>query len=252
MPLRLFRSPTFAGANLLTLFLYAALGGLLFFLPFNLIQVQGYTATAAGAALLPFVLMMFLLSRWAGGLVERYGSKLPLVIGPVITAAGFALFALPDAETGSYWTSFFPAVMVMSVGMTTSVAPLTTTVMGAVDERHAGVASGINNAVSRIAALLAVAVFGVVMLNAFNSSLAERLRALPVSAEVRAQLVGHSGDFVNLKIPDGVSGQAQAVIRQAIRESFVAGFRLVAYLAAGLAAASALASWLLIAGKARR
>src|SRR2546427_1360492 len=135
MPLRLFRIPTFAGANLLTLFLYAALGGLLFFLPFNLIQVQGYTATAAGAALLPFVLMMFLLSRWAGGLVERYGSKLPLVIGPVITAAGFALFALPDAATGSYWTSFFPAVMVMSVGMTTSVAPLTTTVMGAVDER---------------------------------------------------------------------------------------------------------------------
>ena len=252
MPLRLFRSPTFAGANLLTLFLYAALGGLLFFLPYNLIQVQGYTATAAGAALLPFVLMMFLLSRWAGGLVERYGSKLPLVVGPLIAAAGFALFALPEAKASSYWTSFFPAVMVMSVGMTTSVAPLTTTVMGAVDERHAGVASGINNAVSRIAALLAVAVFGVVMLIAFNSSLAERLRALPVSAEVRAQLVGHSGDFVNLKIPDGVNGQTQAVIRQAIRESFVAGFRLVAYLAAGLAAASALASWLLIAGKTRR
>jgi EmrB/QacA subfamily drug resistance transporter len=246
MPLGLFRSPTFAGANLLTLFLYAALGGLLFFLPFNLIQVQGYTATAAGAALLPFVLVMFLLSRWAGSLVEGYGSKLPLVVGPVIAAAGFALFALPDAEAGSYWTSFFPAVMVMSVGMTTSVAPLTTTVMDTVEERHAGVASGINNAVSRTAALLAVAVFGVLMLNAFNSSLAERLRAMPVSSEVRAQLVGRSGDFVNLKIPDGVSGEMQTAIQQAVRESFVAGFRLVAYLAAGLAAASALASWLLI------
>ena len=173
MPLGLFRSPTFAGANLLTLFLYAALGGLLFFLPFNLIQVQGYTATAAGAALLPFVLVMFLLSRWAGGLVEGYGSKLPLVVGPVIAAAGFALFALPDAEAGSYWTSFFPAVIVMSVGMATSVAPLTTTVMDTVEERHAGVASGINNAVSRTAALLAVAVFGVLMLNAFDSSLDE-------------------------------------------------------------------------------
>src|SRR2546430_11615706 len=111
MPLRLFRSPTFAGANLLTLFLYAALGGLLFFLPFNLIQVQGYTATAAGVALLPFVLMMFLLSRWAGGLVERYGSKLPLVIRPVIAAAGVALFAVPDAEGGRYWTRFFSAGM---------------------------------------------------------------------------------------------------------------------------------------------
>ena len=252
MPLGLFRSPTFAGANLLTLFLYAALGGLFFFLPFNLIQVQGYTATAAGAALLPFVLMMFLLSRWAGGLVERYGSKLPLVVGPIITAIGFALFALPDAEAGSYWMSFFPAVMVMSVGMTTSVAPLTTTVMGAVEERHAGVASGINNAVSRTAALLAVAVFGVLLLNAFSSSLAERLRALPISSEARTQLVGQSGDLVNLKIPGGLSGEAQALIRQAIWESFVAGFRLVAYLAAGLAAAGALASWLLIAGKPRR
>jgi len=251
MPLGLFRSPTFAGANLLTLFLYAALGGLLFFLPFNLIQVQGYPATAAGAALLPFVLVMFLLSRWAGGLVERYGSKLPLVVGPVIAAAGFALFAWPGAEAGSYWTSFFPAVMVMSAGMAVSVAPLTTTVMGAVEARHAGVASGINNAVSRTASLLAIAVFGVLMLNAFNRSLAERLRALPVSAEVRAQLVGQSGDLVNLKMPDGVSGEMQAAIRQAVRESFVAGFRLVAYLAAGLAAASALASWLLVAGKPR-
>ncbi len=133
---------------------------------------------------------MFLLSRWAGGLVERYGSKLPLVVGPVIAAAGFALFALPGAEAGSYWTSFFPAVMVMSIGMTVSVAPLTTTVMGAVAEHHAGVASGINNAAARTAALLAVAVFGVLMLNAFNRSLAERLRALPVSVEARAQLVG--------------------------------------------------------------
>jgi EmrB/QacA subfamily drug resistance transporter len=252
MPLELFCSPTFAGANLLTLFLYAALGGLLFFLPFNLIQVQGYTATAAGAALLPFVLTMFLLSRWAGGLVERYGAKLPLVVGPVIAAAGFALFAWPGAAAGSYWTSFFPAVMVMSTGMAVSVAPLTTAVMGAVEERRAGIASGINNAVSRTAALLAVAVFGVFMLNAFNRGLAERLRALSVPAEARAQLLGQSGALVNLKIPESVSGEAPAALRQAVRESFITGFRLVAYLAAGLAAASALASWLLIAGKARR
>ncbi len=252
MPLGLFRSPTFTGANLLTLLLYAALGGLLFFLPFNLIQVQGYTTTGAGAALLPFVLVMFLLSRWTGSLVERFGSKRPLVVGPVIAAAGFALFALPGAEAGSYWTSFFPAVMVMSLGMTVSVAPLTTTVMGAVEERRAGVASGINNAVSRTAALLAVAVFGVFMLDAFQSSLAERLSTMPVPSEVRAHLVGHSGDLVSLKIPDSVSGEAQAAIRDAVRKSFVAGFRLVAHLAAGLALMSAFATWWLIAGKARR
>lgn len=246
MPLGLFRSRTFAGANLLTLFLYGGLNGLLFFLPFNLIQVQGYTVTAAGMAFLPFVLTMFLLSRWAGGLVGRYGAKLPLVVGPVIAAAGFALFALPDAEAGSYWTSFFPAVMVMSLGMTASVAPLTTTVMGAVEDRHAGVASGINNAVSRIAALLAVAVFGLFMLKVFDKNLAERLHGMPVSSEVRVQLLAQSTDFVNMKIPDNVNGKVQATIRHAIRESFVNGFRLVAYLAAGLALASALVSWLLI------
>jgi EmrB/QacA subfamily drug resistance transporter len=250
MPLRFFRSPTFAGVNLLTLFLYAALSGLLFFLPFDLIQVQGYTATAAGAALLPFVLTMFLLSRWAGGLVERFGSRLPLVVGPLIAAAGFALFALPGANAGSYWTSFFPAVIIMSLGMTTSVAPLTTTVMGAVEERHAGVASGINNAVSRIAAVLAVAIFGIVMLNAFQRGLTERLHAIPISSSVRAQLVGQSADLVNMKIPDNVSREMQPTIRQAIRASFITGFRLVAYLAAGLAVASALIAWLLIAGRA--
>ncbi len=225
MPLALFRSQTFTGANLLTLFLYTALNGLLFFLPFNLIQVQGYSATAAGAALLPFVLTMFLLSRWAGGLVERYGAKLPLVVGPIITAIGFALFALPDAESGSYWTSFFPPVMVMSIGMTASVAPLTTTVMGAVEERHVGVASGVNNAVSRVAALLAVAVFGIFMLNTFDQKFAERLQGIPVSSEVRAELLQRSGEFVNMKIPDTVDDEArsdyskggQTVLRQRIR-----------------------------------
>jgi hypothetical protein len=121
--------------------------------------------------------------------------------------------------------------------------------MGSVEEGRAGVASGINNAVSRAAALLAVAIFGILMLNAFNRSLTERLRALPVPAEARAQLVGQSGDLIALRIPEGVSGEAQAAVRQAIRESFVTGFRLVAYLAAGLAAVSALVSWLLIAGK---
>jgi EmrB/QacA subfamily drug resistance transporter len=251
MPLRLFRSPTFAGATLVAFFLYAALGGLLFWLPFDLIQVQRCTPTAAGAALVPFVLTMFLLSRWAGSLIERYGSKPPLVVGSVIAAAGAALFAMPGTEAGNYWTSFFPAVMVMSIGITTSVAPLTTTVMGAVAERRAGIASGINNAVSRIASLLAVALTGVLMLNTFHSSLADRLRTMPIPAQAREQLLQRSADLVNLEIPDGIRSETQAAIRQGIRESFVAGFRLIAYVSAALAAASAVAAWLLIAGKPR-
>lgn len=251
MPLALFRSKTFAGANLLTLFLYAALGGLMFFLPFNLIQVQGYSATEAGAALVPFVLTMFLLSRWAGGLVRRRGAKLPLVIGPVVAGLGFALFTLPGASGGSYWTSFFPAVAVMSLGMAASVAPLTTTVMGAVEERHAGVASGINNAVSRAAGLISIAVLGVVMTGVFARSFTARLRPLAVTAEARSALEAQASRLTTIPIPDELKGETRQAIKRAAEESFVAGFRVVMLTCAALALVSALSAWLLIEGRAR-
>ena len=248
MPLGLFRSRTFSGANLLTLFLYAALGGALFFLPFNLIQVQGYSATAAGAANLPFIVIMFVLSRWAGGLVGRYGPKLPLTIGPVIAAAGFLLFARPGIGD-SYWTGFFPAIVVLGLGMACAVAPLTTTVMGAVEDSHSGVASGINNAVSRTAGLLAIAVLSIVVAGAFGRALDERLATIPLSPADRAAIWAQRSRLAGAEPPPGVEGGARAAVERAIDEAFVGGFRLAMIIAAGLALASALSAALLIEGK---
>jgi EmrB/QacA subfamily drug resistance transporter len=239
LPLTLFRSRTFTLANALTLLLYAALGVIMFLMPMNLIQVQRYTATAAGAALLPVPLIMFALSRWSGGLVARIGSRLPLTIGPVIAACGLALYARPGIG-GSYWTTFFPAVVVLGFGMAITVAPLTATVMGAVDARHAGSASGVNNAVARVAGLLAIAVFGVALARSFDVRVAPRLEGIGLSQADRRDLDRElsrmaGADTTRLSIPP----PQQRAIRAVVDEGFVSAFRVVMRWTAGLALAAA-------------
>ncbi len=162
MPLGLFRSSVFSGINLLTLLLYFALSGAMFFLPYDLIRVQGFSATMAGAAMLPFAVVMGLFSGFAGTLADRFGARLSLSLGPVLAGLGLALLALPGPGAG-YVDGPLAGMTVMAIGMTLAVGPLTAAVMGAVEPGHTGIASGVNNAVARVAGLLAVALLGVLL-----------------------------------------------------------------------------------------
>src|SRR4030095_5088949 len=198
--------------NVLTFLLYAALGGTLFFLPLNLIQVQGYSPTAAGAVLLPFILIMSFLSRWSGGLVSRYGPKIPLIVGPFITAVGYLLFLLPGIG-GNYLTNFFPPVVVLGLGMAITVAPLTTTVMNSIAQNRAGIASGVNNAVARTASLIAIAVLGVVMLHVFKTRLDQRLSSANLPVSVARSLQTQSIKLAAIDIPQNVNPRGQQLIR---------------------------------------
>jgi EmrB/QacA subfamily drug resistance transporter len=246
VPLTLFRSRSFLGANVFTLFLYATLGIFFFLFPMCLIQLQAYTATAAGSAMMPMILLMFLLSRWSGGLVKRYGGRIPLVVGPLIVAAGFVLFAVL-LMGGSYWKTYFPAALVLGLGMAITVAPLTTVVMNSVDQRRAGTASGINNAVARVAGVLAIAVFGNVMVKVFDAHLERSLVNLKLPPNVVQEIRSTEVELAGLQPPKGLEANTALAIRRAISESFASGFRVVLLSCAGLSMGSALMAWRLVA-----
>ncbi len=245
VPLTLFASSDFSGTNLLTLFLYGATGIFFFLFPLNLIQVQGYSATAAGAAVLPMILLVFLLSRWSGGLVVRYGARLPLIAGPLVTALGFVLFAVPSVG-GSYWKAFFPAVVGLGLGMAITVAPLTTVVMNSVGEDRVGAASGINNAVARVAGVLAIAVLGIVMVRAFSYRLDRQLANLSLPPNVLLAIKADEVRLAGLRLPGSADDSMREVIAQFVREAFVFGFRLVMLICAGLSMAGAAVAALMI------
>ncbi len=251
VPLVLFESRTFSGANLLTLFLYAAIGIFFFLFPLNLIQVQDYSATAAGAAVLPLIVLIFFLSRWSGGLVARYGPRLPLIAGPLIAALGFALFAEPSIG-GNYWKTFFPALIVLGSGMAVTVAPLTTVVMNSVSEGRVGAASGINNAVARVAGVLAIAILGIVMVEAFSFQLNDQLNHISLSPSVVQQLKGDEIKLAGLQAPDDLDPDMKRTIQNFIKQAFVSGFRIVMLICTGLSVASAAVTWLMIRKDAER
>jgi EmrB/QacA subfamily drug resistance transporter len=249
VPPSLFRSRNFDGANLVTLLFYMALTGSLYFLPFLMMQVHGYSAFVAGSVFLPFVAMAFLIGRLSEGISARFGTKIPLVVASLALLAGLLLFAVPGVEHGSYWTSFFPAMVVQGVGMALAITPLTTVALGSVDREHSGLASGVNNAVARVAGLLAVALLGVFVYGVFSMSLDARLDSMELSGDVRREMEAAKTHLGAAEAPKGVEAGTEAHIERAIDESFVAGFRAVMLVSAGLALASALVAALFVSDR---
>jgi MFS family permease len=235
MPLELFRSRTFSGINALTLLLYGALGGAFFFLPFLLIQARGYPATAAGAAYLPFTLVLAVLSRWGGGLIDRFGARGPLLIGPAVTALGFGLLAL----SGGAYAGVLAAMVVLGLGMAVTVAPLTTAVINAVPAHRTGVASGINNAVAAVGGLLAIAVLGSLALGLFDRDLDARLQGAHETAAVAAAVQSARGGFVIPPLPQTLSPGERERVHRLLEESLAVTLGHALWMAAALALASA-------------
>ena len=248
MPLNLFRSRTFTGANTLTLLLYGAMNSVLFFLPLSLIQVQGYTESAVGFALLPMTLLMVGISFTMSRVVDRYGPRMPLIVGPIVISLSFALFAMlaPASGQDTYWSTLFPAICLFGTGMGITLAPLTTAVMASVDEHHAGMASGLNNTVSRSAQVLAIAVMGGIVLTLFRNALLNDPVITALSIEAREFLNQESVKLAETRVPDAFAPQTRAYLHDLIRQAFSSSISVLMWIAAGLSFASGLLAAFLI------
>jgi EmrB/QacA subfamily drug resistance transporter len=250
VPLKLFKSRTFSGTNALTLFLYAALNGVLFFFSLNLIQIQGYPANLAGYSLLPFSLSLAFLSRRTGALADRIGPRIPLTVGPALAGIGFFVFSLPGLTNGAndYWTTYFPAVVLLGIGMGITVAPLTTAVMGSAPSESTGVASGINNTVARTAGVLAIAILGALALTVF-SNMVEMRTASDYPPEMVTALRMETRKLADAQVPAGLSPEMSQNVESIFQMSFIYTFRLICIIGAVLAWISAALAWWLVEPK---
>jgi EmrB/QacA subfamily drug resistance transporter len=252
LPLAMFRSPAFTMANLYTFGLYLALGGALYFFPYVLIDVQGYTPTAAGATFLPFVLLQFACSRWSGGLYHRWGARKPLVLGAALAGTAFVLYSLPGAGNANYWTTYFPAVLLLGIGAVFFIAPLTTLVFDASDPALSGLASGINNAVARTAGLLAIALFGIIFSGVFANAFESRLERAGVTAPTRALARAQVARFAGGTVPPDVPAADRPMVAAAVKGGVLAGFRAVQYASAGVSFLAAVLAWFILPASVER
>ncbi|MDX1636382.1 MAG: MFS transporter [Balneolaceae bacterium] len=245
VPLSIFCSRSFSGANLVTMAFYFTLAGVFFLLPFNLIQVQGYSATAAGAAFIPFPLLVGGLSRWSGSMVNRYGARPLLIAGPVLTSFGFLLLGI-YGHGSSYWGNYFPAICFMGLGMALSFAPLNTTVMSSVDKSRAGTASGVHKAVSRLSGMLSVALLGALAISLFGSDLLEWMQQNGISEELQQQMVAEKSSLAVAEVPEDAPESVQRALSKQVERSFITSFRTVMFVSAGLVLGGAVYSAVMI------
>ena len=253
VPLELFRNRTFTGANALTFFLYAALGATMLFLLLNLVQIQGYTQLQAGLAMLPFTILMASLAQWVGGLVDRYGPRWLLVVGPALAGVGFLLLSRVGITggPGDFWTTYFPGIVVFAAGMTLTVVPLTTTVMSAVEDRYAGTASGVNNAMTRTASVFANAIVGALAIVFFTQALGQATEELSLAAAEQQAVMAQAINLGDAQVPKAIPGNQRLAVEQAFRESFVTTFQRVMWISTALAMLSAVVAFFLIENRGR-
>ena len=242
IPFTLFKNRLFSGITLITFILYFAMSGVFFFLPLNLQQIQEFSATRAGAAFMPIIIMLFLMSRWSGHFADKHGPRLPMIIGPTIIGIGFFIYMIPG-ESATYWLTFLPATIIFGVGLGITIAPLTTVALGAVPMHLSGLASGVSNAASRVASMLAVATLGALMVLQFSASLEFHTQPLPLSAEDRSLLQEEKLKLGGAEPPPGLVSELQTEVETAIDEAFVDAFRLMMALCAILALVSAAISF---------
>ncbi len=250
VPLRLFASKTFSGVNILTLLLYGALGAAMFFLPFELIQIDGYSPTAAGFSFLPFIACVFVLSPLSGALMPKTGARLPLVVGPLLAGVGFLLFARAAGHVG-FWAWYFPATLAIGCGMGIAVAPLTTTVMTSVDAQRMGTASGVNNAVSRVAGMLAIAGLGTLLFSLFSNELSSAMTAQHVPRNVYDSVMSGRYALAATTAPASADAAMREQARAAVVAAYLTAFRAIMVACAGLAVLGAAVAAFTIPGRRR-
>ena len=248
MPLVLFANTNFSGANLLTFFLYAGLGAGMLFLSLNLVQVQGYSQLQSGLTFLPFTVLMISIARYAGTLADKYGPRSLLIAGPAAAGTGLLLLSFVKETSGplAYWTTFFPGVLVLGLGMSFTVAPLTSTVMSSVSDQFAGTASGVNNAISRIASVFANAIFGALAVLFFSGALQDKIGTLPLHAKERQAAMAQAKNLGNAKAPANIDAADKVLIEKYYHESFIAAYAKILRIAAALGFLGALMSFFFI------